>query len=490
MAMTHLKPIGQLNITRLRGVALVCGLFLLLYAGMCAPAHAEITTTKDLPAFQFSAGGILTPVVDHIKEVVKDAWQALYMGIVSSANYLNAVSAAIVLYIAIYGVMFTLGLVQASTGDVFMRVIKLAVVATFVSGTSLTFYTHYVYGLFREGTDDLINVMTGITASVVGGEFQVDTVKPNGARPSPFDFIDALIVQIYNWKTFPVMNAAVETPPYGPIFPLLFFAGSFFMLGGVARALWVYLVSILATSLLLGLGPIFIPCILFQRTSHLFQGWINALVNFSLQPILLFTFLGFFITLIDIAARDMLGVDVCYDASRSVLGTSIQLNSWQFMCNGVCLSVRVGVEGFMCGDVPCQCAEWGGGTYPLRITSMLAFALLGYVTWSFYDFVINIANAFSGAFISLETASSPAKVLSDEIGAGINRGVGAAAAGGNWNQVSNAIFDRKAIADSVASRGSGHSAGSSVHDDVIASQEASAAGIGHRGPQLPQQETQ
>src|SRR6185436_2324103 len=94
------------------------------------------------------------------------------------------------------------------------------------------------------------------------------------------------------------LMAIFGTFPYGPIIGLILLMALGSFLKALMNALWVYLMSLVMKTLLFALAPIFIPCILFTRTRHLFDGWLNQIVNATLQPILLFAFFAFFAILI------------------------------------------------------------------------------------------------------------------------------------------------------------------------------------------------
>src|SRR5690606_9415956 len=105
----------------------------------------------------------------------------------------------------------------------------------------------------------------------------------------------------------------------------------FFFLSAVASGVWVYLVSTLVKTLLLGLAPIFITLVLFKPTARFFHSWVTQLINFSLQPILIFTFLAMYSVMIDIA------INAVFDAGRNLVVCTwktkfliFDVDIWQF----------------------------------------------------------------------------------------------------------------------------------------------------------------
>lgn len=60
-----------------------------------------------------------------------------------------------------------------------------------------------------------------------------------------------------------------------------------------------------AMSVLLGLGPIFILCLLFNQTAKFFDGWLSTLLNYILLSVLLLMICGMMVGLVDYLFKDM-----------------------------------------------------------------------------------------------------------------------------------------------------------------------------------------
>jgi type IV secretory pathway VirB6-like protein len=73
----------------------------------------------------------------------------------------------------------------------------------------------------------------------------------------------------------------------------------FFVLNFAFKAVYIFMASSIAISILLYLAPIFIPCILFKRTKGMFDKWVTNLIGYCLQPMILFAFVGMSLTVID-----------------------------------------------------------------------------------------------------------------------------------------------------------------------------------------------
>jgi type IV secretory pathway VirB6-like protein len=85
----------------------------------------------------------------------------------------------------------------------------------------------------------------------------------------------------------------------GLVFVVASFFLAFVMIMITARALHIFLLSTTSVILLLYVSPITITCAMFERTKGIFSGWWKQLLGLSLQPMILFAYLGVFIALFD-----------------------------------------------------------------------------------------------------------------------------------------------------------------------------------------------
>ncbi len=84
---------------------------------------------------------------------------------------------------------------------------------------------------------------------------------------------------------------------------VVFFVGTFlfafFLIALTIRAVHIMLISITAVIILIYVSPIVITLAMFNRTKPIFEKWWKQLLGLSLQPMILFAYLGILITLFD-----------------------------------------------------------------------------------------------------------------------------------------------------------------------------------------------
>ena len=93
--------------------------------------------------------------------------------------------------------------------------------------------------------------------------------------------------------------AGFLTSGYGIAFVLATFFVAFLMISIAIRALHIFLLSTTAVVILMYVSPIMITLKMFKRTEKMFESWWKQLLGFTLQPMILFAYLGILITFID-----------------------------------------------------------------------------------------------------------------------------------------------------------------------------------------------
>ncbi len=298
--------------------------------------------------------------------------------------------AALLVYVLMYGISFTVGIVQLTLSDFIIRIAKFAAIIALATPGSWVFFSGTFGRFFVGGMNDLITLVTG--------------------GNSPFSKLDEAISWALSARTFVTMIGMMFSGPYGLVLGLLMLASLGSFVGALLQAIWIYLMALVMMAFLLGMGPIFIACALFSKTRHLFDGWINQLINAMLQPVFLFTFFSFFVQLVFSALQNILRVDICYMPSQGLFrGTQTDM-----VMPRPAFNPRTGVYGEPYGG-PIGWAD----PFPFSVFDILAFAFLTKLTKDFNGMVLNIAREIASASTSLNMSSSlsnamnPGKVFAD-----------------------------------------------------------------------------
>jgi type IV secretion system protein VirB6 len=348
--------------------------------------------------------GLITQVIDYIKEIIDDTSEQLFNGIVGNSGFKAAVNAAFALAIAFFGVAFMFGIVPFTFGQALTRGLKIAIIAALIGGGGWSFFSEYAVTFFNDGTDDLI----GKVISIATGE------PHTPGDPKPFSQLEKVVLDTLSPEMMIANITSFITGPQGIAMGGLLSIGIMAFVQMLVKAMRVYVISLVAKALLFGLAPIFISFILFERTKNIFTGWINQLVNYSLQPLLLFAFLSFFVVLIESSVKNILSTDICWVPVQHYSGATTTTKFWSF----------VGPDGKptnseMTWDGLASCIEAGGAgaqcdDFPISIIDILTFLILSHLAYRFSDVVVNLATEIASSTLFLDKLrSGMSEIISD-----------------------------------------------------------------------------
>jgi len=354
--------------------------------------HGTCTTDPQFQTVIPQGGqGIISLLVVNIKAILDQVAQTMFTTITSDSGFTETMRALATLYIVFYGMMFAVGMVQITLFDFVIRMVKIGIIVMLASNAAWSTFNTVVVQFFNDGTDDWINSISSAVSGVA-----LPTTAP------PFYVVDQVLLQLVSAKTAVTLMAMFFTPPYGPIFGLLLVLGMSTLLSAIMTAARVYIMAQILKALLFGLAPIFLSFLLFVRTRYLFEGWLNQVVNATLQPILLFTFLAFFIELIKVALMNIFNTPVCWtEWSESVRGSPFSIHYWRYaLCDGGSCEPFAGKWGF---DGPQKTAAAGTNypVFPIDIMGILVLVVLADLCARFNQIVIAIASDLAGASVSL-----------------------------------------------------------------------------------------
>jgi type IV secretion system protein VirB6 len=203
-------------------------------------------------------------------------WQSLYDNFISNltsqtdaiaGNMSSALTApltaAMLLYLILYGIAIMRGAVQEPVLDFAVRGIKLAIIWSLVS--SAGDYTSWVGSTINDGTATFINSLTGGSGSIPG---------------------DSVMVKAYEFSDKVKETYASESwagVVIGGLIALVIVFISFFF---AALSFVVSLLTTFALSIMAAIGPLFICFALFDATRGWFFAWLGQILNFALVKLL------------------------------------------------------------------------------------------------------------------------------------------------------------------------------------------------------------
>lgn len=358
--------------------------------------------------------GLVSSIIDAIAAPLVPLSKAMFQAIALNPDFQNTVAILASVYVAIYGVLFTFAIVQITVFDFFIRLAKIGILYELIQQSSWDFFNDTVVTFFQNGTDEIIDLF---------GQIAIGDPALAGVTGNPFAALDSAIVYVVSSKMAITLMAALATGPYGPIIGLLLIMSMGSFLKAIFNALWVYVMALVIRTLLFGLAPLFVGCILFTRTRPLFDGWLNQIVGSSLQPIFLFAFFSFFVMLIKACIAVLLTLPVCWmPVPDGMTGTPFMGHFWRFAiwsCNDGKYIPYLGIWNFNGADVDATvtgCPE--APVNPIGVILPLMLWILADLASRFNHIVIEIAKDLSNASTELRMGGESIKEWFSSIGGG------------------------------------------------------------------------
>jgi hypothetical protein len=235
---------------------------------------------------------IVGAVLGTIQQMMNGVAKRFYEGLIQSGRLADIFNAALALYLTIYGIMITTGMMSVQSGDVMNRLIKIAIVWALINpdGGAWTLFSEYFGNFFQQGVIDMVNFFATVSSG--------STVNVSSTSVGPLvSFLNLPFNLIFSIKFMVMMASLAFIGPYGFVMFIILLIGVLMFLWMVVSCLMTFLKGLIGLYIMLGLAPIFISFFLFKRTREMFNAWINQVITFFLQPILVFAFLGFFIAM-------------------------------------------------------------------------------------------------------------------------------------------------------------------------------------------------
>lgn len=220
-----------------------------------------------------------------VKPKLEEARELMYRAIITS-GFNRVVTAILVLYVAVYGVLFMYGFIQNTQVDFLIRIVKMAVIIQLAQAGSWDFFNTYLFPIFTEGSQYVVHVFS---TSFMG------SVPPyNPDMGVSFSFLDTTLSMFFSQSTWIKISAILFDGPLGWLVVILIIIGLYFYLIAVVSAFILYLIAFVALSLLIATAPIFLIFMLFAKTMTMFKNWINSMFAFALRPVMVFAVLVIF----------------------------------------------------------------------------------------------------------------------------------------------------------------------------------------------------
>jgi hypothetical protein len=380
-----------------------------------------------------------------------------------------AVKLVLTLSVMLYGMKILVG--KDGTGaikkkDLMIYILKIGLVLYFATGDAWqSKFFGGVYGASAEFSRMVFKIPVGINETQRDGCQFGDLTTPDGVTTlatgtnrypagkeylAMWDTLDCKIMrylgfgpQVSTANIASLIFAGYFTGAIGIYFAMMVMFFGFFFIVATIRALHVFLCSSISIIIFIFVSPIIIPCVLFEKTQDIFKQWLTNLIAFCLQPMILFAYIAFFITVLDKSligsasfhgappyktitcekiCKDSNGEVVPYDASTNVAPPCDQPGQVEIdpMNDSVACLININSFGKFPGleilglEIPILINIFSSHVKE-RILTLTRGALIMYLLCSFMDEIPNITKTLIGGSMVEQPKISAGELMSKSI---------------------------------------------------------------------------
>lgn len=251
---------------------------------------------------------LITPIIDLFDNLSEEIYISFTPQV--SKHYIHIVKLSLLIYMMVYGIEFALGLVSISAYDLLIRIFKVAVVIQLFDKNSWVFFDTYFFELFKGGRDWLIEMVTGDYTNNKSGIF---------------GFIDDIFNVFFAAGTWVKIMALFFNIVGFLYLSIIIYIISYYLYI-LSKVIVAYLLAVVGISVLIPLAPIFFVLMLFKHTRKFFDNWVKHLVDYALQPVLMFGALYILNIIFLIFWNSVMDFEVCWGGLWSPV--KVPLKSW------------------------------------------------------------------------------------------------------------------------------------------------------------------
>ncbi len=260
--------------------------------------------------------GPIESIITYLTTPAISAMHTIWEGLTQQAEFLNLIRSAMYLYIVFFSYAFMMGMLQKPAVDFIMSMLRIGVVAQLFSPTSFDFFYSNFFSFFFEGINQIIALVVT----------PFNDFDPN----SPWFSLDQLLKKLWGMETNAKLWSTLFSNAIGFFFIIAFYLALIIFLIAVVQAVFLYIGTVYAMAVLVGLGPIFITLMLFGKTRELFDEWVDQFVAFAIELIIMFAALGMFAAIIVHFMENYLGYRVCWNTWFSLSLGDFDIIDWKF----------------------------------------------------------------------------------------------------------------------------------------------------------------
>jgi|GEM_PF-2913947 len=256
--------------------------------------------------------GFISLTLNIFSDVLSNASGDMLQTFLGDTRFTLIVRVLLVLYIALTGFVFSMGMVQYTSTELIVRIMKVALVGMLCSSdvaSTYNFFTSYLMDLFQMVGESFSTVIA--TAIMEGTEASSMSIN---AHIMPGAGYLVMYDQMFDMLTSHAINAKILGLLFSSHFYyviLLYFLVVLLLLA-ILKALMLYCSSYFQFAMLVVIFPVLFTMILFKLTGSFFQSWLKYMSSTALTIIITTAVSGVMFLILQEQFGELFGYSVCW----------------------------------------------------------------------------------------------------------------------------------------------------------------------------------
>lgn len=302
---------------------------------VAAPTDGEIKPCSTSMDIQFVQGarkedyGFLENASMVFIDPARDFISVAYHAFVRSASYQKILHTLWALFIAFLGIGYFAGFIQLSKGELLSALLRCSIVYALLSPTSWGLFNSYLVSAFWDGTNVMANmVLTAFNNAIHGSASSSSFIIGHTLDTTILQNVDDVMGMFLSEQLNSKIAGLLFSHELGWLLIIALYFAFFVFIAAMLKLTVILIFVFITLTILLALGPIFMLFAVFKYTRNLyFQQWLQGLVGVAIQPMMLFVFVGLFLTVVSSFLYEMLYYAVCWKNIFSLVIFDVEF--WQ-----------------------------------------------------------------------------------------------------------------------------------------------------------------
>jgi len=274
----------------------------------------ESGARREDPGFLENAARIF---MDPAKGIIETSYKAY----IESPTYQNIFYSVQLLFIVFTAIGYFTAFLQLSIHAIWGLFFRFAIISTLLHPNGWEFFNEYVVTLFWDGSAHLANiVLNAFGESISNQDFITNFSIGETIDASILQNVDNSIGMFVSYAVNSKIMALLFSDALGWLLIVALYFAFYIFIFAMLKLTVIFIFIFITITILLSMAPVFILFAFFKYTREAyFEKWLQSLISVSIQPMMLFVFIGIFLSIINYFLMDMLYFKACWENVFSLI---------------------------------------------------------------------------------------------------------------------------------------------------------------------------